>query len=587
MKKSGVLLVLAIFIYQLLPAQCPNILWGDEFSGNSLDLASWNYQVGDGCAEGICGWGNNELQSYQEANVAVSNGTLQITALKKRVKGKKYTSGRINTKNKVDHTYGRFEASIKLPLGDGLWPAFWMLSTTEPYGGWPQSGEIDIMEFVASDPGRSISAIHYGDLYPNNQFQTHSFQLANGLFPDAFHDFAIEWEAGELRWFVDDILYAVKKTADVSPYNWPFDHDFHMLLNVAVGGNLGGPVDDNLFPATMEVDYVRVFDGFRPYIQGDMVVDNMSQNEIFTLGNIASNVNVTWTVPSDAIIVSGQGTSQLTVDFGSASGDVTASFDDGCEARIISIPVTVEAPFVKTFSFENFDDPATAVFSSSTGVLTEIANPSPNSINGSTLSGQYIRNSGEQYDVLVYDISNINDGSEYVDRLKKFVMDVYTSAPVGTEILLQLETTDASPTNFPAGRHSRYLTTTTETNNWERLTFSLLDIPDGAASDAGITTMVLLFNSNTFTGDTYYFDNLDSYNIDQGGGNNQAPVVAITSPDEGQVFDEGTLITVTADATDSDGSVSEVEFYSNGNSIGTDNSAPYSVTWNVQTEIMI
>lgn len=261
--KNYLPLIFLTFIAQIGYSQCPNIIWSDEFSNSSLDLSKWNYQLGDGCAESICGWGNNELQSYQEANVVVSNGTLKIIAKKERIKGTQYTSGRINSKNKGDFTYGRFEASIKLPYGDGLWPAFWMLSTNEPYGTWPQSGEIDIMESVASNPNKVFGTIHYGDPYPNNQFQGNEYILKDGNFPDAFHEFAIEWEPGEIRWFVDGILYSKKRIEDVSPYNWPFNNDFHFLLNLAVGGNLGGPVNDAMLPASMEVDYVRVYDGFK------------------------------------------------------------------------------------------------------------------------------------------------------------------------------------------------------------------------------------------------------------------------------------------------------------------------------------
>ena len=133
----------------LAVAQCPNLLWADEFSGTALDEAKWNYQLGTGCDEGICGWGNNELQYYKQENVTLSNGVLQITAKKERVRGSAYTSGRINTSAKGDWTYGRFEALIKLPEGGGLWPAFWMLPTDNVYGGWPESGEIDIMEYSA------------------------------------------------------------------------------------------------------------------------------------------------------------------------------------------------------------------------------------------------------------------------------------------------------------------------------------------------------------------------------------------------------------------------------------------------------
>lgn len=578
------LLLSSILVLPILStAQCPNIIWADEFSGSSLDESKWNYQTGDGCAEDICGWGNGELQSYQEANVAVSNGTLKITAQKQRIRGSKYTSGRINSKGKGDFSYGRMEALIKLPVGDGLWPAFWMLSTDEPLGGWPQSGEIDIMEFTASQPDEIYGTIHYGDPSPANQFQGNDFILSNGTFPEAYHEFAIEWEAGEIRWYMDGILYSTKTTADVAPFNWPFDNNnFHFLLNVAVGGTLGGPVNDNMLPATMEIDYVRVYDGFKPYISGDRVVLNQAQNRSYRIGNISNNTNVTWSVPTGATIVSGQGTDKVTVNFGNDSGIVTATFNNGCTTQVLNIDVTVEAPFAKTFSFENFDEVGTATLSTTTGMLTEVANPGPDIINGSALSGQYARNSSEQYDVVVYNVSNISDASTYVQNQKKIFIDVYTSAPAGTEIILQLETPAAATSDFPGGRHSRYVATTTQINSWERLAFTFFDRPDVGASDSGVSNLVLLFASNTFTGDTYYFDNLDSYDLDDGGsGNNQAPTVSITAPTDGASFDEGTNISIGADASDSDGSIDQVEFFADGVSLGVDNSAPYAINWTV------
>lgn len=296
---------------------------------------------------------------------------------------------------------------------------------------------------------------------------------------------------------------------------------------------------------------------------------------------MSPGTNVTWTVPADATIISGQGTDEITVDFGDQSGEVTATSNDGCQNQTHVLLVEVEQPYVKAFSFVNFDDPATATLNSSTGTLTEVSNPAPNIVNGSAISGEYVRNSAEQYDVLAYDISNITNGSDYVNKDKKFFFDVYTTAPIGTQILLQLETSAATPSNYPTGRHSRYVATITENSNWQRLEFTLLDRPDGGASDTDIGAIILLFASNSFTGDTYFFDNLDSYSVDNGSGNNQAPTVSITNPTNGSTLTAGSNITITADASDADGTISQVEFFVDGNSIGTDNSAPYSISWTV------
>jgi beta-glucanase (GH16 family) len=532
LQKLNVMIVLNLLVFYnsfTASAQCPALIWADEFTGTSLDLAKWSYQIGDGCSEGICGWGNNELQYYQSSNVTVSNGQLHITAKKERVQSKQYTSGRIRTINKGDWTYGRFEARIKLPYGQGLWPAFWMLPTDQVYGGWPQSGEIDIMEFVAATPDHVLGTIHYGDPYPNNKNQGANFYLNSGNFPDAFHDFAIEWEAGIIRWFVDDILFLTKTSQDLAPYNWPFDQRFHFLINMAVGGNLGGPVDNSIFPKTLDVEYVRVYNGFKPYINGKRVVMNQETGVVYNIGNLPNGTNVSWTVPAGATITAGQGTNQITVNFGTNSGNVVASFSTACGTQQLTIPVLVEPPYSKEFSFENFDEPATATLGTYTGSLTEVANPSPSGVNTSALVGRYVRNSTQQYDVLTYNVTNITDATQYSNKTKKFYIDIYTSAPIGTEILLQLETANATSSNYPTGRHSRYLVKTSKQNQWERLPFALLDKPDAGASATGIVRLILLFASNTFTGDTYFYDNLDSYTSAPTGPATTMSVASITT----------------------------------------------------------
>lgn len=494
-----------------MQAQCPNLVWSDEFSGTSLDLTKWNYQTGDGCAEGICGWGNNELQTYRQENVEVSDGVLKIIAKAENVDGKNYTSGRITTRNKGDFTYGRFEASIKLPAANGLWPAFWTLSTNEPYGGWPQSGEIDIMEFVANKPEEILGTIHYGNPFPQNQFKSTYYTIQEGEFPDDYHDFAVEWEEGEIRWFIDDVLYAVKNPGDLGPFRWPFDQDMYLILNVAVGGNLGGTVFSNLLPDAMEVDYVRVYDGFKPYLEGVQSVENRAENVSFKVSQLSADVAVNWTVPDGATIVNGQGTNQLIVSFGDQSGEVTATFNDGCQDRSISNYVKVAPPFARTFSFENFDDQGTATLNFLTGTLSEVSNPAPDEVNNSSIVGQYVRNSAEQYDRIIYDVSGFGSAANYLDGSKKIYLDVYTSAPVGTEILLQLETANSENNDYPVGRHSRWVAKVEENNSWHRLVFSLLDRPDQSASNFAISKLVLLFDSDSNSGGTYYFDNLDSY----------------------------------------------------------------------------
>ena len=244
-----------------------SLVWSDEFDGDALDLSKWEVQLGDGCDLGICGWGNGEFQNYTAENLSVGGGTLAITA-RQSVSGAdtSYTSSRIRTLGKGDWTYGRFEVKAKLPTGQGLWPAIWLLFSEDTYGGWAASGEIDIMEAIGSEPGEVFGTLHYGGEFPDNVFSGAPFELAAGTFADDFFVFTTEWEEGEIRWYINNVLYQTQTSDD-----WyttgsddpaaPFDHAFHMILNVAVGGNLPGAPDvSTVFPQSMEVDYVRVYE---------------------------------------------------------------------------------------------------------------------------------------------------------------------------------------------------------------------------------------------------------------------------------------------------------------------------------------
>ena len=238
------------------------LVWSDEFNGDKLDYFKW------GIEENAFGGGNNELQLYTDRteNVRVADGHLIIEARKDKpnIAGtrREYSSGRLRTKHRGDWKYGRIEVRAKLPSGQGIWPAIWMLSTDEKYGGWAASGEIDIMELVGHKPHQVLGTLHYGDNWPNNKHTGTSFDLPDGTFADDFHTFAIDWEAGRIRWFVDGKLFQTqsKWSTTAAPFPAPFDQRFHLLLNISVGGNLpGNPDATTKFPQQMVVDYVRVY----------------------------------------------------------------------------------------------------------------------------------------------------------------------------------------------------------------------------------------------------------------------------------------------------------------------------------------
>lgn len=240
------------------------LVWNDEFYGNELDLTKWAYQKGNGSDYGLNGWGNNELQFYTDnvENINVEDGILRITALKESFSGSDYTSARIRTAGLANGNwqYGIFEASIKLPIGQGLWPAFWMLPEENVYGGWPKSGEIDIMEAIMHIPNEAHGTVHYGQPWPNNSYSGKGYTLVAGNLNDDFHTYKIKWEENKISWFIDNQQFYQVTPDTLAPQKWPFDQAFHILLNVAVGGNWpGNPDSTTTFPQNMDVDYVRVY----------------------------------------------------------------------------------------------------------------------------------------------------------------------------------------------------------------------------------------------------------------------------------------------------------------------------------------
>lgn len=231
-------------------------MWEDNFAANgSPDLAKWSYDVGGS------GWGNNELQYYTNSgNASISNGILSIVAKKENNSGMEYTSARMVTKGKGDFLYGRIEVRAKIPKGRGTWPAIWMLSTDGQYGTWPASGEIDIMEHVGYDPNKVHSSVHTTAFNHTRNTQKTAFKIIPDA-TDAFHIYRIDWTPYSIRSFIDGEKYFEFINQGTGFTVWPFDKKQHLLLNIAVGGNWGGVqgVDNTVFPATMQVDYVKVY----------------------------------------------------------------------------------------------------------------------------------------------------------------------------------------------------------------------------------------------------------------------------------------------------------------------------------------
>ncbi|WP_378912730.1 family 16 glycosylhydrolase [Metabacillus iocasae] len=246
-------------------------VWGDEFNDGQIDSSKWTFDLTNGHSVGLPGWGNNELQYYTNRveNVREEDGNLVIEARKEEYEGFGYTSARIKTKGLFSKKYGKFEIRASAPTGKGYWPAIWMLPEKNVYGGWAASGEIDIMEGWGSKPHTIAGTIHYGQEWPNNGYSGAEYELKDGKTIEDFHTYAIEWEPGEIRWYVDGELYSTKNDwYSQSPgqpannaYPAPFDEEFHLIMNLAVGGNFDGNPDENtMFPKSMKIDYVRVYE---------------------------------------------------------------------------------------------------------------------------------------------------------------------------------------------------------------------------------------------------------------------------------------------------------------------------------------
>ncbi len=233
------------------------LVWQDEFEGTKgqlPDASKWAFDTGTD-------WGNKQLEydTNSAKNASLDgDGHLVITAIEESYSGCRYTSARITSKGLFEQKYGRFEARMKMPRGPGLWPAFWMLGTNYSTTGWPQCGEIDIMEYKGQEPGIVHGTVH-GPGYSAANGVTKSYSLTNARFDTDYHLFAVEWTENNIRFYVDDTLYQ-RITPDGVTGEWVYDHSFFIILNLAVGGNyVGNPSSQTTFPQSMLVDYVRVY----------------------------------------------------------------------------------------------------------------------------------------------------------------------------------------------------------------------------------------------------------------------------------------------------------------------------------------
>ncbi len=232
-----------------------DLVWADEFTGNTLNSSIWKHEIGDGCPN-LCGWGNNELEYYRAQNTTLANGVVTVEARQENFGGRNYTSSRIKTQGNYAFKYGRVDIRAKMPRGKGMWPALWMLGSNITSEGWPSCGEVDIMEMIGGKESITYGTAHW-DFQGTYASDGDNYDNQVGI-DDEFHVFSIDWDPNRIIWYFDDKEYYTLSITD--PEMSEFHQSFFFILNVAVGGNWPGSPDATTeFPAQMQVDYVRVF----------------------------------------------------------------------------------------------------------------------------------------------------------------------------------------------------------------------------------------------------------------------------------------------------------------------------------------
>ena len=522
--QSAKALLLLCLLGLLLPmsgrAQCMQMVWHDEFSGTAVDTTQWKFILGDGCPS-QCGFGNSELENYRAQNATVTGGNLVITTKYETTttptgNTRQYSSAKLESKvpslSKLQtFKYGRIEANMQLPSAGGVWPAFWMMPDPSS---WPSTGEIDIMEGKNKNPtyitGTAIGGTSGKPFFMSRRSPT-TVDLSQG-----FHQYALEWGPDYLRFYVDNVLYNTVTPQTTPGGLFPFnDSRFYLILNAAVGGPNTGytgkvaptPAD---YPVQTLVDYVRVYSGTYNYgVIGDAAVYQNEQYKNYRIAPLAG-ATYTWTVPAGATIVSGQGTSTISVNWGTMAGNVAVTLAaSGCPTNTYSKAVTLSAPLVVDKVYEDFEANRFLTYSSYSGTFDQAAaNPAPAAPNTSATVGKYVRNP-IQYDVINVRNLTVSNANDFVAGRKKVYLDVYSSAQVGSRVTMQFENSAVTTaSNYPTGRHSAYKAFTSKQNAWETLEFDYEKTVDANTSIFAVDNVVFMVEPGLYTSSTYYLDNL-------------------------------------------------------------------------------
>lgn len=237
-----------------------HLVWSDEFNQASLLASDWSFENGDGCPN-LCGWGNNELEYYTSSNqnLFFRDGNMIVRALKESYGGKSYTSARIKTQSKRTFRFGRIDIRAVMPVGRGIWPAFWLMPQESVHGPWPTSGELDMMEYLGHEPSKIYGTVHFGP-GPGSTNISRSTVFDQGRLDQAFHLYSLVWKQDTIQWLLDDKVYSTITKVDLGANTYPFNEDFYFIINLAVGGNWpGSPDQSTVFPQHLIVDYIRFY----------------------------------------------------------------------------------------------------------------------------------------------------------------------------------------------------------------------------------------------------------------------------------------------------------------------------------------
>lgn len=496
------LTILVIISSLTMFAQCENLIWEEDFTGENLDLTNWTFDLGDGCPN-LCGWGNAELQWYtdSESNIYLEDGSLHIRAMYEPGAQHEYTSARIVTRGLQSFASGKVEARIKMPEGQGFWPAFWMLPEEYVYGGWPLSGEIDITEVVGGSPNTNHGTIHYGGKWPFNQYSGQSVDLPNSLADD-FHTYAVEWKQDTIRWYIDNQLFNIRTPDNLGSFPWRFDQDFHILLNFAIGGYFPGYPDASTpFPSEMIVDYVRVYE--RPdltIIRGEAIA---FQGDDLTYQAVSTSANLIWEVEGGEVI-SGQGSTEVVVRFyEEGEHDLTLTVGTGdCISTVTKKVVVGDECSVLLSDFEGHYGVHWSWFQ---GNYSDDPVPSPNAINNSAIASRWTRE-GQSDDRITYTLDGIPDATSFGEGERSFAVKIFTNAPAGTVLEWRLQNEQQSGGGIFGGSYMTFQATTTVSYAWEQLYFEAVSSPNPAVDPASINQLQMRMISTDLLAYLIYID---------------------------------------------------------------------------------